>query len=1227
MEIIKKKFKYKSEIKKIIHISDIHIPLFKRNDEFLEVFETLYSKIKSIKNDLKIKGNRDIPIIIVITGDILHSKSDLSPECIYNTRNFIKNLLKLLPVVIIPGNHDVNMNNNNRLDSITPILDDLSNNEQLYYFIHTGVYTLNNIVFSHASIYDYNIIPAEEIEVEDNQVKIALFHGRINGVEINNGFTLSGEVSKNTNKTITVSAFSNYDLVLLGDIHNHQFIKNHIAYAGSLIQQNISEDLTKHGLILWDVEKRTGVFHRIKNNYGYLEVLIDNKKVDKEYLMSKNESNPNIPKNIHLRVLYKNTPISYVEDFVAIAKMHHNVVNVFYNNIDNNSSSSNKESSNLMQINLTLPEEQNKYIESYLRENTEATDEDINLIKQLNIKTNESIDVENIVELRNFKLISLEFHNLFSYGPSNFITFKDFNGIVGIIADNHMGKSSIIEIILFGIYDKFSRKGGIKDMINNRKNNFKVHVVLQIEDYMYNIVKTGSRTKTNSVSQKIQFYRTKGNIRECLEEDTLMKTKEVIKKYFGNYNDIINTNFSIQNNSNHFIDSENTSRRKELERILNIDFIDILYKKAQDAFSKNKTILDHISTKVNPNLGAELGKNKTTYVNKINTISKIKDNCENIIKEKREILINLNQSLNIINELDNIDIDKLQSELKKYISEETTLIIEIKNLKDKTDTDTETLDSLSLDAVTSQINEVDYVFSNTSKKYSTKLQKYNSLIVQNTRRLKVIQQGNYDEDINKLEKNINKLNEEINTLEYDIDNKSNLDTTILKYKNEIKIANEEYLKLQKETLPSSLDSFLKDNKPTALKKKHKTSEETLFDRLKIDEGDYTKFQEYKNYSSSSQDYYFHKQLNTYKKNNGKNEISIKNNIESLEINLDTVLKEKEKVQKYKITLESKKRELKSLQKELSRLKDIVIANEYNLKHNENIEALLKDNNEGLQKYENAQNDAEVKYNNDKKRLNNILKLVNCRDKINSNNNKVKIIKNDIEKYEKNKQVIEKNKKINLDIIKTTEEIEKLESTLKEIELDYSKASNDLSQTVSKIKQFIEDNNERKQYEKKKQLNTWYKDSLKRLPYFIIQNVVPIIEKKANDLLSVISDFNIKFEITDNKIDIYLKRSIYNNVDIILNNASGFEKFVSSLAIRLAILSVSNLPKINFMAIDEGWSCLDNHNINNVKTILEYISQNFDFVLTISHLTEIKQHCDHQILLKKDDANYSNVDLR
>ena len=59
--------------------------------------------------------------------------------------------------------------------------------------------------------------------------------------------------------------------------------------------------------------------------------------------------------------------------------------------------------------------------------------------------------------------------------------------------------------------------------------------------------------------------------------------------------------------------------------------------------------------------------------------------------------------------------------------------------------------------------------------------------------------------------------------------------------------------------------------------------------------------------------------------------------------------------------------------------------------------------------------------------------------------------------------------------------------------------------MNEIKEYKAINVERKEHEKKKILNLWYKESLKKLPYFIIENVVPIIEKKANDLLSVISD--------------------------------------------------------------------------------------------------------------------------
>ena len=72
---------YTTTISHIIHVSDIHIPLYKRHDEYRAQFAKLYSTIKEVKRKFKIpeSQNTNTQIIIVITGDILHSKSDLSP--------------------------------------------------------------------------------------------------------------------------------------------------------------------------------------------------------------------------------------------------------------------------------------------------------------------------------------------------------------------------------------------------------------------------------------------------------------------------------------------------------------------------------------------------------------------------------------------------------------------------------------------------------------------------------------------------------------------------------------------------------------------------------------------------------------------------------------------------------------------------------------------------------------------------------------------------------------------------------------------------------------------------------------------------------------------------------------------------------------------------------------------------------------------------------------------
>jgi DNA repair exonuclease SbcCD ATPase subunit len=66
---------------------------------------------------------------------------------------------------------------------------------------------------------------------------------------------------------------------------------------------------------------------------------------------------------------------------------------------------------------------------------------------------------------------------------------------------------------------------------------------------------------------------------------------------------------------------------------------------------------------------------------------------------------------------------------------------------------------------------------------------------------------------------------------------------------------------------------------------------------------------------------------------------------------------------------------------------------------------------------------------------------------------------------------------------------------------------------------------------------------------------------------------------------------------------------------MGLIKISNLPKANFIAIDEGWSNFDYENLNNVHLIMDYLRTQFDFVLLVSHLPVMKEQADQQINLK------------
>jgi DNA repair exonuclease SbcCD ATPase subunit len=84
-----------------------------------------------------------------------------------------------------------------------------------------------------------------------------------------------------------------------------------------------------------------------------------------------------------------------------------------------------------------------------------------------------------------------------------------------------------------------------------------------------------------------------------------------------------------------------------------------------------------------------------------------------------------------------------------------------------------------------------------------------------------------------------------------------------------------------------------------------------------------------------------------------------------------------------------------------------------------------------------------------------------------------------------------------------------------------------------------------------------------------------------------------------------------------------EKFISGIAIRNALLNYSNLPRPNFIAIDEGFGVLDSENMSALYNIFQYLKTQYKFILIISHIDALKDMAENQIEIYKD-GGFSKV---
>ena len=1064
------------KIKKIAHLADIHIRKLHRFVEYRDVFSRLYKKLEELKPDL-----------IYIGGDVVHGKLDTSPEEIRLVADFFLNLADISDLLIIPGNHDCNLNNTSREDVLSPIVDLVQQiNPRIHYWKKSGVYDLGGCKFGFLSVFDItkdgkpnvkNLPLAKDIKGKD---KIAVFHGGVGRFEVDTGLWMSDD-------NVNANNFDGYDMVLLGDIHKRQFIDDNerIAYPGSLIQQNFAE-APEHGFLLWDVDTRKSEFIQIENDYGYKTIRVEDGDIKSKMNF--------VPRFGNLKVKHRNTPVEKLRLIeLDLRKKYTEIKSISFEKMDSIENKLNESKTKISIEDIHDLKVQNELIEKVARlENPSIDDKTLQRLFDINEFTNSSIGMKDDLPRNvDWKLKYIEFDNMFSYGKKNKIDFTKLNGVVGVVAPNHSGKSALIDIIAYTIFDTCSRTFKAIEVLNNKSKNFEVKLSLEVNGVDYIIHRTGLLKerrvrKTGEVKRlcpvAVKFYVEEngelidlsGAARSNSQYGT--GTNEEIRKILGTFDDFILTSLSLQNNGQNFVDKKQSERKQILSQFMGIDLFDKLYDIAREDVADEKSYLKRI-------------KEKNVFESMCRIEQKLKDLKESKVEIEEKI-------------------EPVEKDLEDFKSQVEELKTKLKDVDD-------------------------------------------------------IKELNFDELISEKEIELESQKENLKVEEEYKDNIRPLYNTI-------------YSKLKEydeETLDHNYKKFQECKEDLSKIKSDVTVKENQIKHLEVslEEVKEHEFDEDCEYCVKNSQWHIEKIK------------SLTNEIKDCKLDLDKILNDKSHREKDIESfgdVEQDKAKYEELMEDLKRVEGDAYKTHAKIKELELLVEQTQSNLEKIQKDEQLflDNASAIAYNR------NIMQKV--------------------DKYQT--QV-----KIGSDILKElNKQLNKIDSTILIEETNQKNLGEE-------IKDLVEAEQKVADYEVYLRLV-----SRDGIPQLIINDALPIIENEVNAVLDhMMAGFQLGITNEDKNINLYIR---YDDQEWPLSLSSGMEKFVSSLALRVGLINVSNLPSPNFLVIDEGFGTLDTDNLSNMKGAFEYLKTRFDSVFIISHLDTIKDFMDYLLPVNVGEDGFSKV---
>ena len=233
----------------------------------------------------------------------------------------------------------------------------------------------------------------------------------------------------------------------------------------------------------------------------------------------------------------------------------------------------------------------------------------------------------------------------------------------------------------------------------------------------------------------------------------------------------------------------------------------------------------------------------------------------------------------------------------------------------------------------------------------------------------------------------------------------------------------------------------------------------------------------------------------------------------------------------------------------------------------------------------------------------------------------------LDNFESNKKKLEENQKIDNEVVTLKTLIETTNGDIRQTNGFIEKHKNQITNMGEKIKVNDDLVKKIKSEEEliqvfKTYLTIYGKNGISKI---ILKNMIPLLNQELSRLLTDSCHFMLELNINEKNEVEFLMIDNESRVVKPLNSGSGYEKTISSLALRSVLTKISSLPKPNIVVMDEVFGKVADENIEMVGEFFKKIRTYFEHIFVISHNTLIRNWSDNLIMIKKEE-NISSIDF-